>query len=56
MLGNGRLGDGKLFLNDLSDRAGQLITVGQTFEYAPSNGISQYIECVHQGVSEASPV
>jgi len=49
MLGDGGLGDSELGPDDIRDRPGGLLTVGQQLQNATTNGVAEDVECVHGG-------
>ena len=56
MLGNGRLGDAELALDDGGNLPGRMLSVDEQFQDAPPHGVAEHLEGVHQAVSSGSPV
>jgi hypothetical protein len=47
MLGDSGLGDAELGPDDVRDRPGGLLTVGQQFQNAPAHGVAKNVKRVH---------
>ena len=56
VLGDRRLGDGKLVPNDFHDLAGRTLAAAEDFEGAPPYRVAEYLEGVHQSDATGSPV